>query len=106
MRARTHSKVALLVVLSIASSGARGQTSGRAEWPNYGHDPGGMRYSRLVQINRDNVSKLRIAWVYHTGEVSDGTKYPRKSEFECTPIFVDDTLFLTTVFDRVVALDP
>jgi quinoprotein glucose dehydrogenase len=65
-----------------------------------------MRYSSLTQINRDNVSRLKVAWVYHTGDVSDGTKYPRKSEFETTPIFVDGALYLTTAFNRVVALDP
>jgi len=24
------------------------------DWPYYGHDAGGMRYSPLTQINRDN----------------------------------------------------
>jgi quinoprotein glucose dehydrogenase len=76
------------------------------DWPYYGHDSGGMRYSSLTQINRSNVAKLKIAWVYHTDDISDGTKYPRKSEFESTPIFVDGTLYLTTAFNRVVALDP
>jgi len=76
------------------------------EWSSYGGDPGGTRYSGLNQINRTNVVNLKIAWVYHTGDVSDGTRYPRKSAFECTPIFVDGTLYLTTAFNRVVALDP
>lgn len=98
--------VLVIFCVSLASSGARGQTSGHTEWPNYGNDPGGMRYSPLTEINRDNVSKLRVAWVYHTGDISDGTTYPRKSEFEATPIFVDRTLYLTTAFNRVVALDP
>jgi quinoprotein glucose dehydrogenase len=65
-----------------------------------------MRYSPLVQINRANVAKLRVAWVHHTGDISDGTVYPRKSEFESTPIFVDGRLYLTTAFNRVIALDP
>jgi quinoprotein glucose dehydrogenase len=76
------------------------------DWPYYGHDSGGMRYSKLTQINRSNVAKLKIAWVYHTGDTSDGTVYPRKSEFESTPILVDGTLYLTTAFNRVIALDP
>jgi quinoprotein glucose dehydrogenase len=76
------------------------------DWPYYGHDSGGMRYSKLSQINRSNVAKLKIAWVYHTGDTSDGTEYPRKSEFESTPILVDGTLYLTTAFNRVAALDP
>ena len=103
-----YSKFRLLVIFSLAfaSSGARGQTASRVEWANYGNDPGGMRYSPLTEINRDNVSKLKVAWVYHTGDVSDGTKYPRKSEFESTPISVEGTLYLTTAFNRVIALDP
>ena len=31
------------------------------EWPWYGHDPGGTRYSPLTQINRENVSTLKVA---------------------------------------------
>jgi len=105
---RKHSEFGLVVIFcfALASSGASGQTSRRVEWANYGNDSGGMRYSPLTQINRDNVSKLKVAWVYHTGDVSDGMKYPRKSEFESTPNFVDGTLYLTTAFNRVVALDP
>jgi len=99
-------RLSVIFYLALASSGGSGQTTTRVEWANYGNDPGGMRYSSLTQINRDNVSKLTVAWVYHTGDVSDGSKYPRKSEFESTPIFVDGTLYLTTAFNRVVALDP
>src|SRR6516225_2287884 len=76
------------------------------DWPCYGHDAGGMRYSPLTQINRTNVSKLKIAWVYHTGDISDGRGSERRSGFETTPILVDGRLYLTTPFNRVVALDP
>lgn len=34
------------------------------EWPAYGNDPGGMRYSPLTEINTENVSQLRLAWSY------------------------------------------
>ncbi|HET9305481.1 MAG TPA: pyrroloquinoline quinone-dependent dehydrogenase [Candidatus Sulfotelmatobacter sp.] len=76
------------------------------DWPNYGNDPGGMRYSPLSQINRDNVSKLKLAWTFHTGDISDGTHNRRRSGFEATPILVDGTLFFTTGFNRIIALDP
>ncbi len=39
-----------------------------AEWPSYGRDPGGTKYSPLDQINTKNVSALVRAWSYHTGE--------------------------------------
>src|SRR5215831_2103086 len=35
------------------------------EWPTYGHDSGGMRYSPLTQITSANVTSLKVAWVYH-----------------------------------------
>jgi quinoprotein glucose dehydrogenase len=76
------------------------------DWPCYGHDAGGMRYSPLVAINRDNVSGLKIAWVFHTGEISDGRGDRKRSGFETTPLMVDGLLYLTTPFNRVIALDP
>jgi quinoprotein glucose dehydrogenase len=76
------------------------------DWPYYGHDAGGMRYSPLKQINRENVAKLKIAWTYHTGDISDGKQRPKRSGFETTPILADGTLYLTTPFNRVIALDP
>ena len=41
---------------------------GVTEWPYYGGDPAGNRYSALTQINKSNVSSLQVAWTYHTGE--------------------------------------
>ena len=35
------------------------------EWPTYGHDPGGMRFSPLTEITPANVGQLKVAWVYH-----------------------------------------
>ena len=77
-----------------------------ADWPHYGGDAGGSRYSPLAQIDRSNVAELRVAWEYHTGDVSDGSGNRRKSEFEATPIVAGGTMYLTTPFNRVVALDP
>ncbi len=76
------------------------------DWPCYGHDAGGMRYSPLDQINRTNVSELKVAWVYHTGDISNGRGGRGRSGFETTPLCVDGRLYLTTPFNRVIALDP
>ncbi len=102
---RSVSKSMLLLTL-LAGSSARAQISGNTDWPNYGNDPGGMRYSPLNQINRDNVLNLKIAWVFHTGDISDGKGGRKRSGFESTPILVDGTLYLTTPFNRVIALKP
>jgi glucose dehydrogenase len=76
------------------------------EWPAYGGDPGNTKYSALKQINRANVTQLKVAWTYHTGDISDGTKYPVRSAFEATPLVVDGVMYVTTPFSRVIALDP
>lgn len=76
-----------------------------AEWPHYGGDAGGMRFSPLTQIDKTNVARLAIAWEYHTGDVSDGKDGRPWSAFEATPIVVDGTMYLSTPFARVIALD-
>jgi quinoprotein glucose dehydrogenase len=74
------------------------------EWWAYGHDQLGSRFSPLAQITRDNVAKLVVAWTYRTGEADVATRQPTK--FEATPLMVDGTLYLSTPFGRVIALDP
>jgi quinoprotein glucose dehydrogenase len=96
----------VIFCVAVASSTATSQVPRDGEWPNYGNDPGGMRYSPVSQINRENVSKLKVAWIFHTGDVSDGSRDRKRSGFEATPILVDGTLFFTTPFNRVIALDP
>jgi quinoprotein glucose dehydrogenase len=74
-------------------------------WPTYGHDPGGQRFSPLTAINPANVSSLKIAWTYRTGDAYQ-PKDGRPTAFEATPLYVDETLFLSTPLGRVIALDP
>jgi quinoprotein glucose dehydrogenase len=110
MSMKGRSFLAILAVVWITLlAGTRPAENSKAEadeWPYYGHDAGGMRYSPLTQINRENVAKLKVAWTFHTGEVSDGRGNRKRSGFETTPIVVDGTLYFTTPFNRVIALDP
>ncbi|MBO0857678.1 MAG: hypothetical protein J2P21_04330 [Chloracidobacterium sp.] len=50
---------------SIVAGGAKQES----DWPSYGRDPDGSRYSPLAQINRENVNSLKVAWTYRTGAV-------------------------------------
>ena len=76
-------------------------------WPEYGGG-GGQRYTTASQIDKDNVSELDVAWVYRTGDVSDGSNPAIRSTsaFEVTPIIADGALVFCTPFNRVIALDP
>jgi quinoprotein glucose dehydrogenase len=75
------------------------------EWSTYGHDGTGQRFSPLNQIDRTNVSKLKVAWTFRTGDIYV-PEHGRPPAFEATPLFVDGTLFLPTPLGRVIALDP
>ena len=68
-----------------------------SEWPAYGRDPGGTKYSPLDQINTRNVSALVRVWSYHTGE---------RGTWENTPIVVGGVMYFATQKNRVVALEP
>jgi quinoprotein glucose dehydrogenase len=97
---------AILACVCAVMPTAVAQSSGD-DWPNYGHDAGGTRYSPLTQINRENVAKLKVAWTFHVGDISGGNGSGKKrSGLETTPILVDRTLYLTTGFNRVFALNP
>ena len=98
--------VLIASAFGISLSNAQSADDAHAEWPSYGGDAGGSRYSPLAEINKANVSQLRVAWELHTGDVSDGSNGRAKSEFEATPIVVGGTMFVTTPFNRVLALDP
>jgi quinoprotein glucose dehydrogenase len=43
-------------------------TQAQTDWPMFGHDPGGRRFSPLKQITPKNVSRLQHAWTFHTGQ--------------------------------------
>jgi len=72
-----------------------------AEWTSWGGTPAGTRFSTLDQITPQNVSKLRLAWVYRFGPAPEGA--PRS--LEGTPLKVGDYLYLCNDYNDVVSLD-
>src|SRR5436190_20906006 len=69
------------------------------EWPVYGRDPAGSKYSPLKQISTSNVAKLQRAWTYAGGEKGVGSP-------EITPIVAGGMMYISTPKQRVVALEP
>jgi quinoprotein glucose dehydrogenase len=56
-------------------------------------------------ITRKNVSRLRIAWTYRTGETDARFATTKATSFEATPLVVDGTMYIGTPLGRVIALD-
>ena len=76
------------------------------DWPTYGHDPGGQRFSPLEQITPANVASLRVAWTYHMRPAGATEGGGRFASSELTPLVVDGLMYVTTPYRRVLALDP
>jgi len=89
----------LLLVVSL-------QALAPGDWPAYGRDPGGARFSPLTQITRDNVARLQVAWTYHAGIPDMSSMSHRPPSLEVTPIVVDGTMYVITPTGIVAALDP
>ena len=94
------------------------------EWPTYGHDPGGARFSPLTELTPSNVHELTVAWVYHMRPpqpaaapapaaaqppaAGRGRGRGRGSGFavsQTTPLVIGGVMYITTPYGRVVALD-
>src|SRR6187455_3325535 len=87
------------------------------EWPTYGHDAGGMRFSPLTQITPANVGGLEVAWTYHMKPPAPPPTTPAPqgrgrgrggsgfNASEVTPLVVNGTMYIATPYSRVVAVD-
>jgi quinoprotein glucose dehydrogenase len=96
---------AIVIVLCVGCAAAlRGDSSRGDQWPTYGNDPGGTRYSALTQIDRANVARLQVAWTYRTGESGGAPAYAHIA-FEATPVLVDGTLYAGSYDGNLYALD-
>src|SRR5581483_8466780 len=54
----------------------------------------------------EKVSRLEIAWTYHTHASAPNARAAKIAAFEATPVFAEGLLYLITPFDQVIALDP
>jgi quinoprotein glucose dehydrogenase len=96
--------------------------SAQNDWPTYGRDLAGTRYSPLKQINPANVTQLVRAWTYH---MAAETAAPARAEegneaqgrgrgrgggggriAEASPLIIGGVMYLTTGYGRVAALEP
>jgi quinoprotein glucose dehydrogenase len=75
------------------------------EWAFYGGDHAGTKYSPLTEINTHTAAQLHVAWQWQTGEVPLDKYETRPGMFEATPLMIDNVLYFSTPYHRVVALN-
>ena len=76
-------------------------------WEHWGGDRGGSRFSQLDQITLKNVGNLVRAFEFRTGDLdARAPEVMKRTKFEATPLFVEDSLIFCSPFNEVIALDP
>jgi quinoprotein glucose dehydrogenase len=98
----------LVIGASAAASGQHPSTQppgAEGNWPFYAGDQGATHYSPLSQINRATVKELTVAWRWRPDEKKLDQFGTQPGTFQNTPLMIDDVLYLSTPYNRVVALD-
>ena len=96
---------ATLLLASLATVPSHARQAAMQEWPVYGGDPGGTKASPLADINPGNVGRLTVAWEWQPGDQPLEEFGTRPGNFQNTPLMIDDVLYVSTQYNRVVALD-
>ena len=96
--------VVLATAIGAAQQGARG-----GQWASYGGDSGSTKYAPLDQINKGNVSQLRVAWRRPAVDTSISSKFPdltHSNNFRATPVMIDGVLYSPNGIGLVEAFHP
>lgn len=70
-------------------------------WSVYGGTKDALHYSTLTEIDTSNVTRLAVAWTYHTGDAD--TLF--HSQIQCNPVIIDGILYGITPKMKMIALD-
>jgi quinoprotein glucose dehydrogenase len=95
----------LPVLLAVSLVAAQDRSSRVVEWPYFGGDPGGMRHSTLTDVNAGNVKQLQPTWQWKHWDTPLKEYDTVPGQFEATPLMIDGTLYVTTPYNSIAALD-
>ncbi|SEK30068.1 outer membrane protein assembly factor BamB family protein [Parapedobacter koreensis] len=104
IRCCSYLLIAGLGYMSCVERGTYSYETG-TDWPVYGGNKAGNRYSPLNQINTSNVDQLEVAWMFNAAEEPEPGKQPRALQIQCQPIVVNGILYGTTPALKLFALD-
>ncbi len=102
MKVLTRALTCLAVIAFIA--GLQGQ-SRQVDWPAYGGNGDGSRYSPADEITPQNIRRLTPVWQWTHGEKPLEEYGTTPYRFENQPLMVDGVLYVTTPYNNAVALD-
>ena len=86
----------IVLVLCVVTPAMAGAQEPAGEWSYFGADKAFTRYSPLDQIDRDNVSDLRIVWRRPAVDPELRAAFPDlrpNAYLKSTPVKIDDVLY-------------
>jgi quinoprotein glucose dehydrogenase len=93
--------VTLPVITGCSDYNDKGSGNAGKDWPVYLADNFSSHYSKLTEINRDNVVQLEMVWEFDTGDdVSEN-----RSQIQCNPIIINGVMYGTSPSLKVFALN-
>jgi len=92
-------------VLMFASIPSTAENMVMIDWPYVGSEQSHSKYSKADAITEANVNDLEIIWEWKPNEISLEEFGTKPGPFQATPIMVDNILYLSTMYMRVVALN-
>ncbi|MEC7906646.1 MAG: PQQ-binding-like beta-propeller repeat protein [Verrucomicrobiota bacterium] len=93
---------AIIAIFAGCSNSAIQSGSEDVEWRHYNGDVGGTKYSALGQINTSNVKDLELVWRYRVDDFVEG----KNTTLQFNPLMADGILYLVTVGQKLVAVEP
>src|SRR5438552_13934477 len=96
--------VTLILAVVVAAGGQTDRPVAR-DWPFYGGDQAGTKFSPLTDVNPSNVGRLAVAWEWAVRETALAEFGTRPGVFQTTPLMIDNALYFSTPYNRVVSLD-
>ncbi len=97
--------VLLAAVLASTSCASAREPGDMIEWPIVGSGQAQTKYSMAREITAANIDELKIVWRWEPNEKPLEKYGTWPGPFQATPIMLDNVLYLSTMYTRVVALD-
>jgi len=94
-----------LAALMVAVIATAAPASREGEWPVYGGDQAGTKFSPLADVSASTVGRLGVVWQWSPGEKALLEYGTRPGNFQATPLMIDNVLYLSTPYNRIVALN-
>ncbi|TWF41665.1 quinoprotein glucose dehydrogenase [Chitinophaga polysaccharea] len=87
------------LLLSTLWAACTPQDKSHRTWQVYGGSKENIHYSALTALDTNNVSQLKVAWAYHTGDAKEMT------QMQVNPVVVGDRLYGVSAGLKLFAVD-